>query len=97
MSSAVASRSALELLVDHHGADAVVHVDLQQQRAVDREGDDVAALHARLAGLDAVLQVEGGVGRAAAATGRLASSFFGRGQRQLGVDGVVFASGCAGS
>src|SRR3712207_7344901 len=33
----------LQLLVDHHRADAVVHVDLQQERSVHRERNDVAA------------------------------------------------------
>jgi hypothetical protein len=72
-SSGVASRRLFQLLVHHHGADAVVHVDLQQQRAVDGKRNDVAALHARLAGLDAVLQVEGGVGGALPGRARASS------------------------
>ena len=63
MSSARGLAQALELLVDHHRADAVVREHLHQQRAVDRERQDVRALDAAAAGLHAVLQVEGGVGR----------------------------------
>jgi hypothetical protein len=48
----------LQFFVDHHGAYAIVHVHLQQQRAIYREGQDVAALHAGLAGFDAVLQIK---------------------------------------
>jgi hypothetical protein len=81
-----------ELFIDHHGADAVVHIDFQQQRAVYRKGQDVAALHTGLAGLDAMLQVKRGVG-GALAIGQGGQQFFGGGQRQLGVDGVVFAFG----
>ena len=51
MSSAVGLAQALELLVDHHRADAVVREHLQQQRAVDRERQDVASARRRLAGL----------------------------------------------
>ena len=51
-----------ELFVHHHGAYAVVHVNFQQQRAIDRKRNDVAALHARFAGFHAVLQVKRGVG-----------------------------------
>ena len=58
-SSAVGLAQAFQLLVDDHGADAVVREDLQQQRAVGGEGQDVRALDAACAGLDAVLQVEG--------------------------------------
>ena len=84
-----------ELLVDHHGADAVVYIHLQQQRAVQRKRDDVAALYARLASLDAVLQIKtrvGGVLRG----GQLGQQGLGAGQGQLGVDGVVFAGGLTG-
>ena len=52
-----------ELFVHDHGADAVVHIHLQQNRTVHRKRNDVAALHAFLAGLDAVLQVKAGIGR----------------------------------
>src|SRR6201996_9482085 len=55
---------ALEFLVDDHGADAVVREDFHQQRAVDRERQDVRSLDAALAGLDAVLQVERDIERA---------------------------------
>ena len=44
-----------EFFVHDHGADAVVHIHLQQNRAVHRKRNDVAALHAFFAGLDAVL------------------------------------------
>jgi hypothetical protein len=47
-SSGVASRRLFQLFVDHHGADAVVHIHLQQQRAVHGKRNDVAALHAAL-------------------------------------------------
>ena len=53
---------ALEFFVDHHGADTVVRVDLQQQSAVDCKGQDMASLHATFAGFDAVLQVKSQVG-----------------------------------
>src|SRR6185369_10624424 len=82
----------LQLLVDHHGADPVVHVHLQQQRPVGGERDDVAALHAALARLDAMLQVERRVGRLLG-VGQAGQQLFGRRQRQLGVDRVVFAFG----
>ena len=39
---------ALELLVDDHRADAVVREHLHQQRAVDRERQDVRALDAAI-------------------------------------------------
>ena len=55
-----------QLLVDDHGADAVVHIHLQQQRAVECKRNDVAALHAAFAGLHAVLQVKARVGRCCA-------------------------------
>ncbi|MCY1533662.1 hypothetical protein D9M68_690020 [compost metagenome] len=83
---------ALELFVDDHGADAVVHVDLEQQRTVERKRQDVVALHAALAGLHAVLQVEGGVGRLLRGRQR-GQQLLGGGQRQFGVDRVVFALG----
>ena len=76
---------ALELLVDDHGADAVVGVDLHQQRAVDRERQDVRALDAAAAGLHAVLQIERGVGRLGRA-GQRGEQPLGVGQREFGVD-----------
>jgi len=81
-----------ELFVDHHGADAVVHIDFQQQRAVHRKRQDVAAFHAMFAGAHAVLQVKAGVG-GHLRRGQLGQQLAGGGQRQLGVDGVVFAVG----
>ena len=53
---------ALELFVDDHGANAIVHIHLQQQGAVGGKGQDMAALHASFAGPHAVLQVKTGVG-----------------------------------
>jgi len=47
-----------EFFVHHHGANAVVHVHLQQQRAIHRKRQDVAALHARLASFYTVLQIK---------------------------------------
>ena len=47
-----------QLFVHDHGADPVVHINLQQNRAVYRKRDDMAALYAVLASLDAVLQVK---------------------------------------
>ena len=78
---------AFQLFVHHHGADAIVGVDLQQRRAVHREGQDVAALHATLAGLDAVLEIEGRVG-GLRRWRQCGDQFLGVGQGQLGVDGA---------
>ncbi len=81
---------AFELFIDHHGADAVVHVHLQQQRPIDGKGQDVAALYPALAGAHAVLQIKAGV---AGLQGRAASgqNLLGLRQRQFGVDRVVGA------
>ena len=84
-----------QLFVDHHGANAIVLVNLQEQRAVQRKRQDVAALDAGFAGGHAVLQVKTGVG------GPLRGwQVFEQGlrcsQRQLGVDRVVFASRLVG-
>jgi hypothetical protein len=65
-SSAGGLAQAFQLLVDHHGADAVVGEDLLQQRTVHREGQDVRALHALAAGAHAMPQIEGHIGRAPA-------------------------------
>ena len=79
-----------QLFIDHHRADAVVDVNLQQQRAIDGKRNDVAALDAALAGFDAVLQIKGDVGGALA--GRHArQQLFGLRQRQFGVQRVVLA------
>ena len=51
-----------QLFVNDHGADAIVHIHLQQQRSIYRKRQDVAALHACLAGLHAVLQIKARVG-----------------------------------
>ena len=77
-----------EFFVYDHGADTVVHVHLQQDRAVHRKRNDVAALHAFLAGLHAVLQIKAHVGRQ---LGRrnLGQQLFGDGQGQFGVNQVV--------
>ena len=53
-----------------------MHVNFEQQRAVGRKRNDVAALNTRLAGLDAMLQVEGGVGRMVR-TGQAGQQFLG--------------------
>ena len=84
MSSALASRR-LSSFVDHHGADAVVREHFQQQRAVLREGQDVRALDAAAAGLDAVAQVEGRVA-GLGGRGQRGQQPLGVGQRELGVD-----------
>ena len=83
---------ALEFFVDHHGADTVVGVDLQQQSAVDGKGQDVAAFHATFAGFDAVLQVKGQVGWVCCG-GQGGEQLFCGVQWQLGIDRVVFAGG----
>ncbi len=66
-----------------------MHVDLQQNRAIHRKGNDVAALHAVFAGLDTVLQIEASVGRLVGC-GQGLQHLLGGGQRQLGVNRVVF-------
>ena len=53
---------AFELFVHHHGADAVVHIDFEQDGAIHRIGNDVAALYAVAAGRDAMPQIKGQVG-----------------------------------
>ena len=69
-----------------------MHVDLQQQRTVHSEGQNVAPLNACLASLDAVLQVKskvlGSLGRR-----QLFEQFFCTVQGQLGVNGVVLRDG----
>ncbi|OIQ64180.1 hypothetical protein GALL_542700 [mine drainage metagenome] len=47
-----------QLFIDHHGANAIVHIDFQQDRAVYRKRNDVAAFNPAFARLDAVLQVK---------------------------------------
>ena len=54
---------AFQFFVHHHGAYAVMHINLQQNGSIHGIRNDVAALHAFLAGLDAMLQVESRVGR----------------------------------
>ena len=85
MSSGGRLAQALELLVDDHRADAVVREHLHQQRAVDRERQDVRALDAAAAGAHAVLQVEAGVGRHLR-RGQRREQPLGVGERELGVD-----------
>ena len=51
-----------QAFVDDHGADTVVHVDFEQQRAVCGKRQNVAALYAVFAGLNAVLQVKAHIG-----------------------------------
>jgi len=86
-SSAVASRRLSELLVHHHGADAVVRdTPPAAARRPPRTGRMCDALHAASAGLDAVLQVEGGVGGLRVGGGQREQALLGGGQRQLGVD-----------
>ena len=53
---------ALQSLVHHHGANAVVHINFEQQHAIYGEGQDVAAFHTRFTSLHAVLQIKTGVG-----------------------------------
>ena len=81
---------AFELLVYHHGANAVVHVDFEQDGAVNRVRNDVAAFHAVAAGRDAVPEVKGRVGGLFGKR-QLLQDALGIGQRQLGVNGVVVA------
>ena len=76
---------ALELFVHHHGANAVVGVDLQQQTAVHRKRQDVAALHAAFASPDAVLQVKRGVGGLGGRR-QVGQQALGICQRQFGID-----------
>ena len=86
---------ALQLFIDDHGAYAVMHIDFQQQRPVHGEGQNVAALDARLAGLDAVLQVKRCICRLCR-IGQLRQQFFGSRKRQFRINGIVFAFGFAG-
>ena len=79
---------AFQLFVDDHGAYAVMHIDLQQQRAVEGKRHDVAAFNARLAGLDAILQVKTGI--AGLLRPRQAGEqFFCLCQRQFRIDRIV--------
>ena len=84
-----------ELFIDDHGADAIVHINFQQQSPIDRERQDVRALNTFFAGLGAVLQIKSAVGGQAGGRQR-GQQLFGRCQGQLGVDGVVFAGGFVG-
>ena len=72
-----------------------MHIHLQQQRAVECKRNDVAALHAAFAGLDAVLQVKARVGRLLRGRQLCQQGLCCR-QRQFGVDGVVLTLGVGG-
>ena len=85
---------ALEFFVDHHGADAIVHIHLEQQGAVGGKGQDMGALDASFAGAHAVLKIKGGIG-GLLGLGQLGQQPLGQLQRHLGVDRVVFALGLA--
>ena len=65
-------------------------VDLEQDGAVHQVGHDVAALHAVLAGGDAILQVKAHIGGLFCGR-QLTQQRLGVGQRQFGIDRVVVA------
>ena len=87
---------AFQTLVHHHGANAVVHINFQQQHAVYRERQDVAAFHTRFAGFHAILQIKTNVG-GLRGRGLFGQQGFGHIQWHLRVDGVVFALWLVGS
>ena len=69
-----------------------MHVNFKQQRAIDCKRQDVAALDACLAGLDAMLQVKRGIERVLSRC-ESRQQLFGCSQGQLGVNRVIFAAG----
>ena len=79
---------ALQLFVHNHRANAIMHIDFKQQGAVHSEGQNMASLNTRFAGLHAVLQVKSQVLRSVG-RGQLGQQFFCAVQGQLGVNRVV--------
>ena len=53
---------AFEFLVHHHGANAVVHVDFEQEGPIHCVRNDMATLHAISAGRDAMPQIKRQIG-----------------------------------